>query len=211
MASGTAGYGEFVDRFFEVSEGIDFAELHECLLPFLPALGGRVLDIGAGSGRDAAALSHRGFEVVAVEALPAFVSRARQVHANSSVRWICDSLPDLARLSDASGSFDFILCHAVWQHLDSGERRRTMQRVADLLAPSGAFALGLRHGPHGMGTHYFQARPREAESLASSCGLSLALRLLNQPSAIPGKLTVTWTRLVFSKGEHTRGEGERVT
>lgn len=205
MAAGTAGYGESVDRFIELSEAIDFSELHECLLPFLPALGGRVLDIGAGSGRDAAALSRRGFEVVAVEALPAFVSRARQVHAHLAVRWLCDSLPDLARLGGASGSFDFILCHAVWQHLDSGERKRTMQRVADLLAPSGSFALGLRHGPHGVGTHYFPARPGEAEGLASSCGLSLELRLLNQPSAIPGKVAVTWTRLVFSRREHSSG------
>lgn len=77
-----------------------------------------------------------------------------------------------------------------------------MQRVADLLAPGGAFALGLRHGPRGVGTHYFPARPEEAEGLASSFGLSLELRLLNQPSAVPGKLAVTWTRLVFSKREY---------
>ena len=58
------------------------------LLPIAPAL---VLDVGAGTGRDAAWLASRGLEVVAVEPSGAMRTEAQRLHPSPSIRWISDS------------------------------------------------------------------------------------------------------------------------
>ena len=62
------------------------------LLPDAPAL---VLDIGAGSGRDAAWFASRGYEVIAIEPSQAMRAEAVRLHPSAPIRWISDGLPDL--------------------------------------------------------------------------------------------------------------------
>ena len=62
------------------------------LLPPAPAL---VLDVGAGTGRDAAWLAGRGHDVVACEPSSAMRAEAARRHDTTSVRWVADSLPGL--------------------------------------------------------------------------------------------------------------------
>ena len=57
-------------------EAVDAEDMLYWLQDFLPAKGGRILDVGAGSGRDAAWLADQGFQVVAVEPSPAMRSIA---------------------------------------------------------------------------------------------------------------------------------------
>ena len=59
---GAAGYAEQADGLIESYESVNFDELYRPLLELLPK-GGRALDIGAGTGRDAAALARLGFQV----------------------------------------------------------------------------------------------------------------------------------------------------
>jgi SAM-dependent methyltransferase len=196
---GTTGYAEVVDQFTQLSESIDFRTIHRCLLPLLPSPGARVLDIGAGTGRDAAALAELGYQVTAIEPTPAFLATARTQHPLPDIDWISGSLPELAALPTATRAFDFILCHAVWQHLDPEERAVAMARVATLLNPGGIFALGLRHGPAGAGTHYFEADIEGTVALAAREQLPLELKLERQPSALANKTHVSWTRLAFRR------------
>lgn len=196
---GVAGYSEVASRFCELSESIDFREIHGCILPLIPERGATVLDVGAGTGRDAAALAAMGHSVVAVEPMEQFLAAARARHRSSNIQWVSDSLPGLRALPPEPDQFDFVLCHAVWQHLSNGERAVAMARVATLLKPGGVFALGLRHGPPGAGTHYFPASIAETVALAATANLAVELRLEDQPSALPNKRHVTWTRLAFRK------------
>ena len=48
-------------------ETVDPAVLHEYLVPNLPPAPAAILDVGAGSGRDAAWLVEQGYSVLAVE------------------------------------------------------------------------------------------------------------------------------------------------
>jgi len=64
---GVSGYSEVASRFRTLSESIEFREIHRCLLHLIPEAGATVLDVGAGTGRDAAALAAMGHSVVAVE------------------------------------------------------------------------------------------------------------------------------------------------
>ena len=56
-ASGTEGYGESADALVKPYESLSFADVHREILPLIPTTPSRVLDVGAGTGRDAAALA----------------------------------------------------------------------------------------------------------------------------------------------------------
>src|SRR5476649_1726520 len=56
-ASGTAGYGTRAADLAAQYESITFEDVHRDVLHLFPTEHGHVLDIGAGSGRDAAALA----------------------------------------------------------------------------------------------------------------------------------------------------------
>jgi SAM-dependent methyltransferase len=76
-------------------ESLAFEDAHQSILDLLPATPGRVLDVGAGSGRDAAWFAYRGHEVVAVEPSDNMRRQARERHADPRIRWIDDALPGL--------------------------------------------------------------------------------------------------------------------
>ncbi|MBZ4322882.1 class I SAM-dependent methyltransferase, partial [Streptomyces sp. SCA2-4] len=143
--SSTAGYGEAAEALAEQYESVDFAEVHREVLHLFPERPCTVLDIGAGSGRDAAALAARGHRVVAVEPTAAFRAAGRRLHADRDIEWVDDVLPGLRALRGRR--FDLVLLTAVWMHLDEEERRAAMATVCGLVAPGGRVVLSLRHGP----------------------------------------------------------------
>ncbi len=135
MSTGsTAGYGREADNLAVQYESITFEQVHAPVLHLLPNPPGRALDIGAGTGRDAAALAARGFSVVAVEPTAELRAHGARIHAGQPITWIDDGLPDLPVLGERAERFDLILLTAVWMHLDEVERERAMARLADLAA-----------------------------------------------------------------------------
>ncbi len=64
---GIAGYAAEAERLVSQYESIAFSEIHAAILPLLPAPPAHVLDIGAGTGRDAAGFAALGYRVTAVE------------------------------------------------------------------------------------------------------------------------------------------------
>ena len=121
--------------------------LHGWLADLLPAAPAAALDIGAGSGRDAAWLSSRGYDVVAVEPSPRMRTMARERHAEPAIRWLSDSLPALRHTFKTGLAFDVILLSAVWMHVAPSDRARAFRKLVNLLKPGGLIALTLRHGP----------------------------------------------------------------
>src|SRR4029450_11932417 len=59
-ASGNEGYAEEADALTIQYESVHFVDLHGPVLHLLPTVPSDVLDIGAGTGRDAAALAGMG-------------------------------------------------------------------------------------------------------------------------------------------------------
>ena len=54
--SGTQGYAADAERLIDLYENISFAELHADVAHLFPAAPADILDIGAGTGRDAASM-----------------------------------------------------------------------------------------------------------------------------------------------------------
>lgn len=196
---GTEGYVNYLDEFIKATSEIDFFDLHKDFLLYIPKEKGFVLDLGAGIGRDASIFSKMGHSVIAVEPLQEFRQAAEHLFFSNQIRWIEDSLPSLRKLSEYNNHFDFILASGVWHHLNEEEQQLSIERVSDLLKPNGTFALSLRNGPAGRGTHVFRTDGKRSIEQASRFGLKNLLIIENQSSLMKNKEDVTWTRLVFQK------------
>ena len=81
--------------------------------------GGRILDIGCGSGRDLAQLHKQGFQPYGVDGTEEFVQLAQMLHPELKGRVVQGLLPDLP--TPFGGEFDGVLCCAVLMHIDSTE------------------------------------------------------------------------------------------
>ena len=66
------------------------------LLPPAPAL---IVDVGAGTGRDAVAFAAAGYEVVAIEPSAGMRAEAARLHPSPRIRWMSDSLAALLATS----------------------------------------------------------------------------------------------------------------
>jgi len=196
--SGTEGYAEEADALFRQYESVAFADVHRHVLPLLPKPPAHVLDIGAGTGRDAAGFAALGYRVTAIEPTSELRTRASALHASPDIDWLDDCLPDLPQLGTRGESFHVVMLTAVWMHLDETQRRRAMPRIAALMRPGGVMALSLRHGPVPPGRRMFDVTPSETILLAKRHGLVCVDERHSQDALLqrPG---VTWDRLIFVK------------
>lgn len=193
---GVQGYDESLISKYEA---LRFEEVHASVSHLFPRPPGDVLDIGAGTGRDAAAFTKRGYRVTAVEPCKTFRRAGRDLHP-SSIRWVDDSLPELASLSSQHAAFDIIMATAVWMHLDDRERLQATKQIALLLKPGGRFFMSMRHGSVPEGRIMFDVSSEETISLAASCGLKTIFSAHEQSLQPENRHAgVTWSKLVFEK------------
>ncbi|MFK4445590.1 SAM-dependent methyltransferase [Caballeronia udeis] len=171
-ASGTAGYGTRATDLAALYESISFEDVHRDVLHLFPNQPGHVLDIGAGSGRDAAALALRGHQVVAVEPTAELRAEGQKLHPLPTLQWIDDQLPELLVVRELGARFDVILLTAVWMHLDAAERETAMHAIASLLELGGIVIMSLRHGPIPDGRRMFDVSADETVALGEQTGLS---------------------------------------
>ncbi|MEM7001521.1 MAG: class I SAM-dependent methyltransferase [Pseudomonadota bacterium] len=195
---GTRGYAEKAATFRSATLALDFDVLHAAFLSYFPAPPARVLDVGAGIGRDAAELEQRGFTVDAVEPLPLFLHEARKLYPDRHINWHTDSLPELSSLA-ASATYAMILLSGVWHHVPPDRREPALARLGELLLPAGVICMTLRNGPAGAGTFCFPTHANETMTQAAQFGLQPSLHMADQPSLLPGKEHVRWEKLVLKK------------
>lgn len=153
-----------------------------------------VLDIGAGTGRDAAWFAARGDRVMAIEPTRELREGAMALHPDPRIVWSDDCLPDLE--SVRGKTFDLVWISAVWMHFDADERARMMLAVAALVRAGGSLMISLRHGPVPEGRRMFEVGADETIALARSAGLSVVSAEDFPPPYAEG---VTWSRLWFRR------------
>lgn len=180
-------------------------QVHEWLINLLPGPGARALDVGAGSGRDAAWLASRGLDVIAVEPAWAMRESAIRIHANSTVQWMNDALPDLSNVMQLGASFDFILLSAVWMHLPELHRPQAFSRLIALLKPGGTLAMSLRKGPPNENRPGMHAvSEAEVEHLAGAHGATI-LRRVNASDL--ERSEVSWVQLAIQSKDAKAATG----
>src|ERR1700730_11980131 len=145
--SGTENYAEEAPELLKRYESISFADHHRMVMHLIPTVPGRVLDIGAGTGRDAAGFVGLGHSVVAVEPTEELRRGAMLLHPSPMIEWIDDSLPALGAVRTRGEEFDVVMLSAVWMHLDALQRRQAMPTVIALVRNGAVVILSLRYGP----------------------------------------------------------------
>ena len=121
---------------------IDPEVLYAPVRAALPKRPARVLDVGAGAGRDAVWMLGQGHDVTCVE--PDLDLRAHGQKLAGAAHWVETALPDLAGVD---GPFDLILISAVWHLVPDAARSLSMLRLADLLAQDGRLILSVKNAP----------------------------------------------------------------
>lgn len=188
-------YEQQAARLVAQYESLSFQDVHAGLLDLLPAPGGTVLDVGAGSGRDAAWFAANGFDVVAVEPSEAMLAHARKLHPSTKIHWLSDSLPDLAKVRRLGLSFDLILLSAVWMHIPPEARQRSLRKLATMLAPNGRIAISLRLGVPDSDRAMYEVSLPELSTIAQQFGLRVVRTTDNQDRL--GRTEVSWTNVVL--------------
>lgn len=204
--SGTENYAKEAEELFRRYEAIPAPVAHAAVLHLIPHTPCRVLDIGAGTGRDAAWFAAMGHHVVAVEPTDVMRVGAMAIHPSENIEWLNDSLPDLAVLRSRAETFDLVMLTAVWMHLDADQQQRAMPNVASQLADGGTLIMKLRHGPVPPGRRMFEVSSEETVGLARPYGLAPVLNIWSASNNEENRRAgVTWNTLAFIKKGVTGG------
>lgn len=195
---GVGWYDRNATRLAEQYESATFEAVHKWLLPLLSdQKDGTVLDVGAGSGRDAAWFAARGYSVVAIEPSAGLRAEARERHAGYSIEWWDDQLPDLEGVRRSGWTFSLILVSAVWMHVAPQERERAVKRLSPLLRPGGLLAVTLRLGEPDTERGMAAVTREELVAHGDACGLELVHNSISADAL--GRSEVAWGEVAFRK------------
>ena len=196
VVPGTQGYADQAPRLIDKYDAYSFEQLWGPALPHLPPPGATVLDIGAGSGRDARWFADRGDRVLAVE--PTAPLRDHGTRTSPGVEWLDAHLPALQGVPE--GPYDVVVLDAVWMHFEARERLQGAPEVARRVGSGGVLLISLRHGPVPEGRRMFPVSVAETTELFASEGLELvveaAMESLGPRNRAAG---VTWSYLVYGR------------
>jgi SAM-dependent methyltransferase len=195
-----AGYAQAAESLLPAFERIDPAELYAAVAEFFPPPPATAIDIGAGSGRDAAWLARAGYDVLAVEPVAAFRAHGRRACEGLRVRWVADRLPDLATVRHDGPRVRLAIGSAVWQHLEPEAQIRAIGSLAAILEVGGRAVVSLRRGPGASSRPVFPCDQRALVEAAARSGSRLVHRV-ERPSVQAGTRArgVTWTWLVLER------------
>lgn len=192
---------------------------HSAMLGTLQATlapGARVLDVGAGSGRDMAALLEHGFEALGVEPNAAMREIALRLRPGLAGRLADASLPDLGRpfCERRPQGFDAVVCSAVLMHVEptglaralaslAGQLRLPVdgeaasQRAALLLSLPEMLAERLSGDRDGDGRRFHNHEPARVQTLLA--GRGWALNSASSSDAVLARTGTRWHTLVFRR------------
>ena len=204
MPSRTLGYyeeaaGSLADRY----ERADVKQLHQELLA---ALEGHspLLELGCGSGREAAFLTSKGFEVVATDGSPSMLEEAKRLH------------PELARTARVmqvpshfpfqSGTFAGVYAVAVLMHLDVDDITLVLEEIWRVLCGEGRLLLSIPlsgrniglDGRDDKGRRFTKLPEEEWRELFHNTGFNFLKR--SESADGLGRQDIQWLTFALEKG-----------
>lgn len=180
-----ARYVESYLRYAPEVAATDLVEL--CTAGLAP--GARILDLGAGSGRDLAHLRAAGFDAVGVDAAVGMATHAA-VHGPV----VC---ADMRALPFATGSATAVLAAASLLHLPSPDAADAVTEIRRVLVPGGRLTVSVKHGvgeTYDAAGRYFQLYTGESlDRLLAAGGFTVTSRRVDADSCRGGLRWLTRT------------------
>ncbi|MBA6348309.1 bifunctional 2-polyprenyl-6-hydroxyphenol methylase/3-demethylubiquinol 3-O-methyltransferase UbiG [Colwellia sp. BRX8-9] len=188
-------YSNNAHQLFEQYESVSFETVHQEWLSMIPD-SGDILDVGSGSGRDAAWFAKKNLHVTAVEPAGELLNLAKRNHTYQNIIWLKDSLPSLSKVVYSNTQFDLILISAVWMHLTNAERKQTIAILKKLLVKGGKLVITLRHGDFNDGRVTYPLSIKELRELAKNSSMNILLETQISDDEL-GRGNVKWQTVVL--------------
>ncbi|MCW2318856.1 SAM-dependent methyltransferase [Rhodoblastus acidophilus] len=169
--------------------------LHGWFSHLLPEAPGLVIDIGAGSGRDAAWFASKGYRVIAVEPSKNMRVEAQKRHDTPAIQWLSDRLPSLTATMALGVSADVVHLGAVWMHLPAADRTRAFRKLVSLTRSGGLIVMTIRDGAEDQGRGFHAADVEDIENLARAHGLVVLPR--QKVADLLGRKDVQWHQIAL--------------
>lgn len=162
-------YNNHADEYFARTSQVEFGYVYERFLRYVPK-GGRIMDLGCGSGRDVKWFCDHGYEAYGLDASEELVELARkEFGVDASVGLIEDWI--------AEEPFDGLWCCAALMHLDDESIARFFMNVKHNLKTIGALLLstksGIETGRDAQGRYFRDFNEQEIYKLAEKNGMSV--------------------------------------
>lgn len=133
-------YDNNAEKFLSDTVDVEFGELQGKFAAMLPA-GGRILDLGCGSGRDSLAFLKAGFEVDAVDGSQKMVEAAKRLTGLPVVHALFGDYEPIRE-------YDGIWACSSLLHVKSNELSYLISKYAKALKPRGVFYLSFKLGDY---------------------------------------------------------------
>ncbi|PTP28813.1 class I SAM-dependent methyltransferase [Vibrio splendidus] len=204
MSGNVSYYNENAVQLAKQYDSLEFENVHRAWRMYWPCGATRVLDVGAGSGRDTRWFVEQGCSVVAVE--PA--NELRQLgslNSSTQVQWLDDALPALSKVRKLCSHYDLILLSAVWMHLNSAVRKESISVLSELLSENGKLVITLRHGGFNDGRSAYRVSVEQLERLSEAVGLTVC-HVAEDTDSLK-RTEISWQTVVL---EHVRSNKSKV-
>jgi len=142
-------YTDTADERSSAYEGLDVSGMHELMLRHFGE-GSRLLEVGCGSGRDAAFLRAHGRDVIATDASEGMIGAARRAHPEMSDQLHCLPFPFPPGSAMQGQVFDGIYAIAVIMHLPDDELFEFAFQIKSSLRSGGTLILSFSTGRNGL-------------------------------------------------------------
>ena len=186
-----AAYELAAPRLVPEYENLTFEQVHLPIFDLVPKTGACVLDVGAGSGRDAAWFATGDNNTVfAIEPSRAMRTTGRARHASSKIRWVDDSLPGLEKVMRTKLTFDLIWLSGIWTHIPPSAHTRAFRKMVSVLRPGGSMMISVRQGSLPPDRPMTPVTAGEIEELGRHYGLQTVRRVTSVDAS--GRPDVFW-------------------
>ena len=138
-----SNYRDAAQRYEQVDSTLFLREL-----PIWVPNRGKILDLGCGSGRDAAFLLREEYDVYGIDGSAQMIDEARRLHPELENRLIHQVLPSTLPFDD--DYFDAVVSIALLMHFDVQAIEKMCREIRRVLDPHGVFWLSIRlnNNPH---------------------------------------------------------------
>jgi len=195
-------YDSGAKAFSERYESADMSQLYTLLDRHLPPPGSSVLELGCGSGRDAAFLLAGGYDVTAIDASAAMIAEAVRLHPGLAGRIVHAAVPLPEGSPLLTRTFHAVFSNAMLMHVPDEGLRQTSRQIRRLLRPDGVLVISVSVGREGLrgsrdGTgRLFLERPASAyRQLFEDSGLVLVEQ--DEAADSVERPGIRWLSMVF--------------
>ena len=130
-------YEEHANEYIEKTFDVDMSSPCDLFLKRIPE-GGYILDVGFGSGRDSLYFKNRGYQVLGIDVVPAFVDHAKGLGLEAKLLSVLDL--------DYQNTFDGVYASASLLHLGVEELKAALKKIKESLKVGGILYMSFKYG-----------------------------------------------------------------